>query len=160
MRFNLLFRSVKQLLINLIYWNVVNNLWNFNDWLVFSDWLYFSDCLFYTRLNLKGVMNNKQSITRSGRLRPCMSNIRNYVSKLMALTDQVIFKKFSISWFHNPSVVRWIIKSVPLRLFNISNEIPSYSPWVQLFLLWIINSHFRRAFSNAHMSQTLFPTFP
>ena len=153
MGFNLLFRSVKYFLINLIYWNVVNNLWNFNDWLNFND------CLFYTRLYLRGVMNNKQSITWSGRLRLCMINIRNYVFELIAPINQVIFNKFSISRFHNPSVVRWTIKFVPLRLFNISNEIPTNSPWVQFLLLWIINSNFRWASPNAHMSQTRFPIF-
>ena len=104
-------------------------------------------------------MNNKQFITRSGRLRLCMINIRNYVSKLIAPTDQVIFKKFSISRFHNPSAVRWTVKSIPFRLFSISNEIPTNSHWVQFLFLWIINSHFRRASPNTHMSQTQFPTF-
>ena len=36
---------------NLIYWIVISSLWNFNDWLSI------------TWLNLKGVVNDNQSIT-------------------------------------------------------------------------------------------------
>jgi hypothetical protein len=39
--------------------------------------------------------------------------------------------------------MRWTIKSVTFRPFNISNEIPTNGPYVQLLLLWIIYYHFR-----------------
>ena len=133
---------------NLLYWIVINNLWNFNNW------------LHNTCLNLKTVVNNNQFITWGGKLSIWMIFLRNNFLRLIAPTDQVIFKKFCISRFYNSSAMRWTIKYVPFRPFSISNEISTNGPRVQLLFLWIVDSHFRRISPNTYMSQTRFPTFP
>ena len=71
--------------------------------------------------------------------------LKNWVMRLIFFIDEVIFKKFSISWFHNFSVIWWTIKPICFRPFSISNEIPTNGPRIQLLFLWIIDSYFRWA---------------
>ena len=96
MLFSWLFNNFWHFLNNLIYWDILCNLWNFNDWL-------FNSCL-----NLRSVMNDNQSFALGGRL--------------IFLKDYALGLITPIEWFRNLSVVGWIVEYVPFRSFNISNE--------------------------------------
>ena len=90
---------------------------------------YFGKTVHLRFCSSRGVYD-KQSVTWCKRFNLIVIFIISYIFKLITPTNQVIFMKFCISWFHNPSFKWWTIESITFRLFCISNEMPANIPWV------------------------------